>query len=121
MVLRLIVAGMAALAVQATPAGEPRGQPSDALFSRARAALDEKLLDYPSARFRDVHADAARVCGWVNGKNRLGAYTGWKSFGVFGSGETSRLYLDEPEMTELFCTPALMETAPDYSDRLTHR
>ena len=45
-------------------------------------ALDAELLDFPSARFRDVHMtqDRVDVCGWVNSKNRMGGYVGWTQF-----------------------------------------
>lgn len=54
-----------------------------------RRVFDREMLDYPSARFRDVHVTVnldvpaprgAYLCGYVNGKNRMGAYTGWQQF-----------------------------------------
>lgn len=63
-----------------------------------RARFDTELIDYPSARFRDVQvtrnpvAEAERgqpgsgyLCGFVNSKNRMGGYGGWKRF-VAGAG-----------------------------------
>ena len=63
----------------------------------ARSVLDRLLIDYPSARFRDVVAyyvfahnrqvnkDGTRnppmlvYCGMVNARNRLGGMVGWQS------------------------------------------
>ena len=65
-----------------------------ALAPDARDALDRKLNDYPSARFRDVYVTVngsvvghrgSYFCGLVNAKNRMGAYTGWTDFVVSGS------------------------------------
>jgi len=55
-----------------------------------RAAKDivrEELLDGSSAQFEDVVSSTITdgrklVCGWVNAKNRLGAYTGFEHFVV---------------------------------------
>ena len=77
-------------------------------------------MDYPSARFRDVRADAGRVCGFVNAKNQLGAYTGWKPFGVAGE-SGSLIWIDDPYMLEPLCPPAFLATPVDYSDRLSNR
>lgn len=79
------------------------------------------MLDYPSARFRQVRADGYRICGLVNGKNALGAYSGWKAFGILDTPQRALLHIDEPSMTEVICTRALLATSTDYSDRLTHR
>lgn len=70
-----------------------------------RRHLDEQLIDYPSARFRDVFVSAnpqaeaeggtvgGYLCGFINSKNRMGGYTGWKRFlaseiGVYVEGDT---------------------------------
>lgn len=121
MVMRILIAGLAALGAQALPVAPPEGAPTDAMFVAVRDALDGKLLDYPSARFREVRADRYRICGFVNAKNSLGAYTGWKRFGAMAGAGRPILYVDDDEMTEVFCSAALMATTADYSDRLTHR
>lgn len=115
--LMVVMAAAAALLVQTVPAGEPVGQPTSAQFENARRLLDERLLDFPSARFRDVRADQGRICGFVNAKNAMGAYTGWKPFGVMGS-SGGLIWIDDPFMLEPLCTPALRETPADYSERL---
>jgi len=55
--------------------------------SRATEYIAKLLLDPESAQFRGVRIVKGRtVCGEVNGKNLLGAYTGFKPF-VYGYGE----------------------------------
>lgn len=112
----LVVAALAAL--QAAPAEfPPRGTPSEAQFAHARRELNERLFDYPSARFRDVRGDDTRICGYVNAKNRMGAYTGWKLFGVLGS-EGSLVWIGDDYMLEPMCTPALMSSPTDRTARM---
>ena len=58
--------------------------------SDAHTLLDSQLVDYPSARFRNVRAHYSRrtlggehaltFCGEVNAKNTMGGYTGWAHF-----------------------------------------
>lgn len=51
----------------------------------AQEQVAAKLFDGESARFRNVReVSMLAVCGEVNGKNRLGAYTGFTRFRVFG-------------------------------------
>lgn len=58
-----------------------------------RSQFDAELFDYTTARFRDVRATVngdvegrrgAYFCGFVNSKNRLGAYVGWQPFVASG-------------------------------------
>lgn len=118
----LIFAALAAATVQATT---PLGPPTDAQFTAAKRAFDEQLLDHTSARFRDVHGDAGAVCGFVNAKNRMGAYTGWTRFVVMFT-SPPRLQIEDPERENVFVDVICKEddarsTGRDYSDRLTHR
>lgn len=62
------------------------------LAYKAALMVDDRLVDYPSARFRDVYAvwrsvrgeePEFSICGQVEAKNRLGGYTGWQHFVVF--------------------------------------
>jgi hypothetical protein len=57
----------------------------------AHATLDEALFDYPSARFKNVYGTVYALgaapsdfilCGEVNSKNRMGAYSGYKAFAI---------------------------------------
>ena len=52
--------------------------------SKAEKAVAAQLIDPSSAQFRRVvvSPDRVVVCGEVNGKNRLGAYTGFEGFFV---------------------------------------
>jgi hypothetical protein len=115
----MIVAATLALTGQAS-SGQAGAAPTPAQFSAARDALDGKLFDYPSARFREVRADHFRICGLVNGKNQMGAYTGWKTFGVLGSGRTpSVVYFDDrPEDLADLCRDL---SDQDHSAELVYR
>nr|WP_314136946.1 hypothetical protein [uncultured Brevundimonas sp.] len=70
----VVMAAMAALQ------GSRPGPVTAAQITDARRALDARLFDYPSARFRDVRGTGFALCGFVNAKNRYGAYSGWKRF-----------------------------------------
>lgn len=51
--------------------------------SNADAVIDDikgGLIDPYSAQFEDVHVHGRIVCGEVNAKNRMGAYTGREAF-----------------------------------------
>lgn len=118
----LIFAALAAATVQAAT---PLGPPTDAQFAAARRAFDEQLLDHTSARFRDVHGDAGAICGFVNAKNRMGAYTGWTRFVVMFT-SPPRLQIEAPDEENVFVDVLCKEddaraTGRDYADRLTHR
>lgn len=88
--VRMILLSALILLQAITPAQVQHAQRS---APAVRASLEAQMFDYPSARFRDVHitrnpvAEAERgapglgyFCGFVNGKNRMGAYTGWQRF-----------------------------------------
>jgi hypothetical protein len=49
-----------------------------------RRYYDAKLFDGSSARWKwpRQHRDRGMYCGWVNARNRLGAYTGWTAYFV---------------------------------------
>lgn len=58
-----------------------------ALDTRAKAALEGVLNDPFSARYRRVSTGRdGSLCGQVNAKNRMGAYTGFQTFITFSSG-----------------------------------
>ena len=112
---------LAAMAALQTPT---IGPVRPAQLSEARTALDERLFDLPSARFRDVRGNSLVLCGFVNAKNRMGAYAGWKRFAwitvnddpsleVDGAGSTSDIMLDA------FCgEDGRKQIGPDLSDRM---
>lgn len=118
---------VAAMLAATSPVAE---RPADAHFAAARDAMDKQLFDYTSARFRDVRGDGALICGFVNAKNRMGAYTGWSRFVWFKMGaEPARLLVDDGTaegQADIFIDGFCGEDGrrlegPDYSDRLTHR
>ena len=49
---------------------------------KAKRAVTEQLIDPTSAQFRNVHSLGESVCGEVNGKNKMGAYVGFRRFVV---------------------------------------
>jgi hypothetical protein len=51
-------------------------------IKRAKQLAVRDLIDPNSAQFRDVVVRGAAVCGELNGKNRMGAYTGFSRFVV---------------------------------------
>ncbi len=59
----------------ATPLGD------EANMNAVRRALEEVLFDTSSARLKDVVVlPSGNVCGYVNAKNRFGAYVGFTRF-----------------------------------------
>lgn len=110
------------MVVMAAAAVLQAGPPTEAQFIAARAALDAKMLDYTSARFRDVRADSRRICGYVNAKNRLGAYTGWSRFVVMGAGSVTRFEDDDSTgFVAMMCDEDGPKGDTDYSARITYR
>lgn len=53
----------------------------DSFITAVRAGLDDQLVDYSSALFRNVQitADATYLCGEVNSRNEAGRMSGWSS------------------------------------------
>ncbi|MNR97638.1 hypothetical protein D3C72_288230 [compost metagenome] len=112
----------AALAAASLQGGSTLGPPTDAQFVAARRALNERLLDYPSARFRDVRGNSAAICGFFNAKNRMGAYSGWSRFAFVNLSEP-RLYVDGEGSDHILLDglcgeDGLQQTGRDYSGRL---
>jgi hypothetical protein len=59
--------------------------------AKARDTVARTLIDPDSARFRNIESRDEAVCGEVNGKNRMGAYTGYVRFYVTTSNWTATL------------------------------
>ncbi len=121
----MLMVVMAALTALQGP--EP-GPVTPSLVAGAKAALDERLFDYPSARFRDVRGRDKVLCGFVNAKNRMGAYSGWSRFAYITLGGEPSLYMEDRDnpstlnMLDTACgVDGLRNQGADYSDRLTHR
>jgi hypothetical protein len=71
------------------------------LAKDAHGALDNGLPDYPSTRFRSVHGMVYLpgrnpsnyiLCGDLNTKNRMNAYSGWEEFAVSYSSTGKTVY-----------------------------
>jgi hypothetical protein len=85
--------------------------------------LDTSLLDYRSARFRNIKVvignsewATAAWCGEFNSKNAFGAFTGWQPFAV----DFYRLYSERVEIEER-CNPIDFATRnSDESGALTY-
>lgn len=77
------------IAVMLLVSGALHAQAEDPAIAGARVRVAESMFDAQSARFRDLARasdGSGTVCGWVNGKNRLGAYAGYAPFVVIGGG-----------------------------------
>ena len=83
-----MIAIMATLLLQSTaPVQGLSDVQVDIAVERLRGELDYALLDYSSARMRDITLSAFEVpgepqslyfCGEINAKNAYGGYTGWQ-------------------------------------------
>lgn len=95
---------------------------------RVRKTLDDQLLDYPAARFRNVRAaylesggpDTVRLCGEINPRNRAGGYNGWQPFAATSDPEIFKIG-DEVFYPALCESDGLVFDTRDYSSDLTHR
>lgn len=84
---RLAIITLAATLIAAAPA--------DTLKSKIRSHLDTVLLDGQSARYIWPEVKSPRVyCGFVNAKNRLGGYTGYRLFYVQTNGSPIKATFD---------------------------
>ena len=72
------------------------------LLPKVRAPLLASLADPRSAQFEDEtyegpwNASDATYCGRVNVKNSMGGYTGFRNFAVMMSGESGKVFFDDP-------------------------
>lgn len=122
---------LAALVILAS--GTASAQPAPNIVSdaaaKARSALEARLLDYPSARFRDVKAHVAGggvavlFCGKVNAKNRSGGYVGWENFAAFVTDSAAvTVGASDAPMTAIYCDDPIGSPVPgDFSAALAHR
>lgn len=122
--------------------------PSPSTITETRGILDDRLVNYPETRFRNVRyvktgfaggpKNVMGFCGEMNTQNRMGGYTGWSPFFVsptpVAEGAPDRLYvvgipsrMDEysrgftTQIVATFCGP---ESEPanseEYANRLAH-
>ncbi|RYG20179.1 MAG: hypothetical protein EON96_01545 [Caulobacteraceae bacterium] len=101
----------------------------DAELEAAKAWLQLSLVDYESARFMRVQVALVSpnrraprevvlvVCGLVNGRNRMGGYTGFQPF-WFGRGLPTWRQAGLSGQADDICGPANMLSPTDYSDRV---
>lgn len=119
--------------VDGAPAGPSAGLFSDAAvdleIERTRSWLELSLVDYESAKFRNVRVVLTpvnrrnpreiglAVCGLVNARNRMGGYNGFKTF-YYSSRfpETFRGGIEG--FADTVCGRANSLNAIDYTDRL---
>lgn len=104
----------------------------EAALPKARDLLDRELIDYPSARFRDVRASGAPLglnatfCGFINARNRAGGFTGWEPFLLSITNSNEALYVGV-EGSARVMIPGLCGASGrvpidgDYSSRLAYR
>jgi len=128
---------LSAIPVNANPLLGPNDGSSQIseLVTKARVEFENRLADYPSARFRDVTAHYTDysgdrhfyLCGFVNSKNPFGGYAGWKPFVIMEIPPSFALSLSlyewEPLDAQLFldtCDEAKGRKLRDYSGILSY-
>lgn len=92
-----------------------------------KKALEDQLLDYSSAKFKDVRAgyDRSRIeqygvvfCGEVNGKNSFGGYTGWTTFIAHYNARSFEIEMGG--IAALLCSDqSINRDSIDYTKRVT--
>lgn len=103
-----------------------------ASIPRARDLLDRELIDYPSARFREVAAIVAprklgvTYCGLINSRNSVGGFSGWEPFMLMLTEDHESLRIGSEgiggELMRMVCDRGERQPgAEDLSDQLTHR
>jgi hypothetical protein len=60
-------------------------------IGQAKEIAARDLIDPSSAQFRDLKVNGDMVCGEINGKNRMGAYVGFKRFFARVNSKTSMI------------------------------
>ena len=82
-VLLCLAALAAPAAAQTVVDGSDRNVPPELLRAAVEAMADEGFVDPYGAQFRRLQLGERRrdfLCGWINLKNRLGAFTGFSPF-----------------------------------------
>jgi hypothetical protein len=70
--------------------------------AKVKAYFDNELFDGPAARWKfETVKGGSQICGTVNAKNRLGAYTGWHGF-IFDLKDGAGSIYDEDKHAWLF-------------------
>lgn len=88
--------------------------------NKALSAVKESLLDPSSAIFSDVFEgkNQGDYCGYVSGKNMLGAYTGKNAF-VYNKiwADTGKIFLASEPLTD-YDFESLVTGSMDYYDKI---
>lgn len=93
--------------------GQDSGEAPEILV--AKDAVGDLLLDASSAQFEAVAAEGAVVCGLVNAKNRMGAYTGFQGFIV--ENDIATLDTGSEDFGVRFGSTCPAESSREYIDR----
>lgn len=82
-----MISTLAALLIATAPVQDAPAQN----LAVVREALDTRLNDYPSARFRRVRItqDGSLICGQVNARGTQGGYDGWKTVVIDAADEAA--------------------------------
>lgn len=119
---------MIVIAALAAVQGAGPGPVNSRQLSDARDAFDARLFDYPSARFRETRGNGFILCGMVNAKNRMGAYTGWQQFAVYSGSDDDGpgLYIEDSTdggeiMLEICSVSEDAKRGKDWSAEISYR
>lgn len=94
---RLVLILMAASVGGCTPT-----DPAAEKIEAAKQTVARDLFDPSAVQFRNVVVYPSAICGQFNGKNRLGAYVGFKDF-IYVAGRSEvmpRIDFDDPASLE---------------------
>lgn len=118
-----MISALFALLVAATPA---QATPPLQNAAQIKDALDTRLTDYPSARFRRVQVseDGTMICGEVNGKSPAGGYEGWKAMIIVNAQTAPDVQIAQaPAVAREFqsrCSSRSDWRSADYTSALVH-
>jgi hypothetical protein len=93
-------------------------KPKPLTIARAKWSIEERLNDPESARYKSTFLvrRTGAVCGFVNSKNRMGGYDGFKGFVVSDGDAGDEVWIEgEPgfhEATRRFCSEKALPALP---------
>lgn len=88
-------------------------------FDEAKKAAAYKLIDPASAQFRDLRRRGDHICGQINGKNRMGAYSGYTDFYAFeDNGEWFAEFFPEDSYNNRFYSTCTRKTDKELKGEL---
>ena len=98
MVLLCLAALAAPAAAQTVVDGSDRNVPPEFLRDAVEAMADEGFADPYGAQFRRLQLGEGRpdyLCGWINPKNLLGSFVGFRPF--YFASQTNNFHILPPE------------------------